>query len=328
MRCFGSWIFAPFGSSGYNAGIMENGLLKEQEAEDQRYDRVSSWWVNNRENVKRAGYGLFIALDAVLLCVAAWAFTDGFFVSYQKERLAVAEMVAYGQADLHARSQAETAQALEPGDAVVLSGEGNTSDVYAPLTNPNKDWWAEFSYVFIADGVSTKPQQGFILPNQAGKPLIALGTTELKGVRAVSISLENIVWHRVDRHVTGEPDAWAKTRLALTVKDAAFKTDVPFGGKTIGQAAFTVINDSSYSYYRPSFVVLLRRGASVVGLNRTTIDALDTGASRDVAISWFGALPAVGSVEVIPDINIFDTNAYKALTGETTLDVRERVFTK
>lgn len=301
---------------------MANGFLKEEGSEDQRQYRLSLWWVNNREKLKAIGYGLFIAFDAAFLCFALWTFTDSFLISYGKERLAVAEMVAYGQSDLNARTLQSAAQPLLPGDAQVLAGDANVSDVYATLTNPNADWWAEFDYSFQSDANNTKVQRGFILPGEKEKPLLALATTELGGSRSATLVLANIVWHRVDKHVTGEYAAWAASHLALTVKNPAFVTNVPFAGKTVGQSTFTVTNASPYSYYNPAFVVLLLRGTSVVGVNRTVLQSLDAGQSQDVVIDWFGALPSAGAVSVIPEVNIFDPAAYKALTGGTSIDTR------
>lgn len=306
---------------------MENGFLKEEEKEDERAYRVSSWWVNHREQVRKVGYGCFVALDAVLVIFATWAFVDGFIVSYGRERLAVAEMVAYGQADLNSRSRAEAAQPLVQGDATVFVSDVGVADVYAPLTNPNLEWYATFTYVFHADALPTKPVTGFILPNET-KPIVVFATKDLGGARAAELVLSDVVWKRVDPHLTGEYAKWSADRLNLEITKPAFQTDVKLGTTTVGRASFTVVNKTAYSYYNPGFIILLKRGETVVGVSRTTLDTLDSGETRDVAVNWFGPLPAAGAVEVVPEINIFDLNAYKALSGETTTDTRNRVFVR
>jgi hypothetical protein len=53
---------------------------------------------------------------------------------------------------------------------------------------------------------------------------------------------------------------------------------------------------------------------------------LDSGEEIDVGVNWFGTLPSVSKVEVIPEINIFDIDTYKSLAGETTRDTRTRVL--
>ncbi len=308
---------------GYNAGTMANGFLKEEEQEYRRSYRFSLWWVNHREQIKGLAYALFIALDAGFLCFAIWTLADSFLISNSRERLAVAEMAAYGQSDLNAQTLAHAAQPLQPGDALVLAGQGTVADAYAPLTNPNADWWATFDYAFQSDaGTATKPQHGFILPGEKEKPLLALATPDLGGAHAATLVLSNTVWHRVDAHVTGDYATWSASHLAFAITNPAFVTNVPFAGKTVGQTTFTVTNDSSYSYYNPAFDVLLMRGSSVVGVNRTVLESLDSGATQQVAIDWFGALPAAGSVSVVPDVNIFDPAVYKMLPDGTTIDTR------
>jgi hypothetical protein len=140
------------------AWLFNSGFLKEEEHEFKRFYRLSSWWVNNRGRVHQAGLGLFFAFDFALVAFAGWTFLDGFAVSYARERLAVAEMVAYGQGDLHAQTVAGAAQPLEPGSVTVLALEDGAVDAYAPLVNPNQDWWAEITYTFrsgmIDDGIA------------------------------------------------------------------------------------------------------------------------------------------------------------------------------
>lgn len=306
---------------------MENGFLKEEEQEFKRFYRLSSWWVNNRSRLWQAALGVFFVLDFALVAFAGWTFLDSFAVSYAQERLAVAEMVAYGQEDLNARTRAEAAAPLEPGATTVLGLEDGAVDAYAPVVNPNQDWWAEITYVFRAGEATTPSKTTFILPGKE-KHLAAFNTKELAGARTAELEIQETVWRRVDRHITKDPATWLEDRLSMEIKDAAFRTDIPLEGKTIGRASFTVKNTTAYSYYDVPFVILLRRGSSVVGINGTSIASLDAGATQEVSVNWFGALPSVSTVEVVLDLNPFDLETYKPLTGETTEDTRSRVFVR
>ena len=298
-------------------------LEKEDHREDIHYRR-SLWWVTHRELVKAVGYILFVTLDVMLICVGVWSLTNAFLISYDQDQAQVAAMVSsQGQADLNAQTVANAAKPLLPGTVQIFADENNTVDVYAPLSNPNADWWAEFDYVFSTGSDATDQLHGFILPGQQNKPILALAATHLSGAVTASLTLQNVVWHRVDNHVTGDYATWAAPRLMFTITNASFNTTVPFAGKTIGQSTFTIDNAGSFSYYNPVFDVLLMRGSTVVGVSRTTLESIDAGASQHVSISWFGALPAVGGVDVEPDINIFDPSVYKPLTGGTSIDARE-----
>ena len=144
--------------------------------------------------------------------------------------------------------------------------------------------------------------------------------------RTPALELTEIEWHRVDHHVVGDYTIWSADRLDLDVRDVAFTSDLAVDSQTIGRVSFVVTNNTAYSYYDPAFFILLKRGPSVVGVNRTTLSSLDSGETREVAVNWFGTLPSVGSVEVVPEINLFDLDVYKPLAGETTTDTRTRVF--
>ncbi len=306
---------------------MENGFLKEEEQEFKRFYRLSSWWVENRARVRQAGLGLFFAVDFALVAFAGWTFLDSFAVSYARERLAVAEMVAYGQEDLNARTRAEAAVPLDVGSVTVLPLGDGASDVHVPLVNSNTDWWAEVTYAFRAGENVTPSKTTFVLPGRE-KHLVAYNVKELGGGRSAELDIQDVRWRRVDRHMTGDPSVWLEDRLGMAIENPTFQTDIPLDGKTIGRASFTVKNTTAFSYYDVPFTVLLRRGSSVVGVNGTTLVSLDAGASQEVALNWFGALPAAGTVEVVLDLNPFDVGVYKPLAGETTTDTRTRVFVR
>lgn len=302
---------------------MTNGMLLPEEKEFQRQYRFSSWWVNNRTRLKKIGFGTFIAVDALLLLSAAYGLLDGFVLSEPKERRAVLEMVAYGQPDLHAYTDATAAKDLDPGPVTVIAGGQGKDDFYAAVENPNADWWAEYRYQFTWDGGETPIQSSFVLPGQS-QPAPAFSVSVASPPRAPKLILSDIFWHRVDHHVTGDEAAWQEDRTDFLVENVAFSTEQLTD--TFGRVTFDVTNRTAYSYYDPAFIILLMRGSTVVGVNKTTLSSLDSGEKQTVVVNWFGTLPSVGNVQVIPVVNPFDLLAYKPLVGETPTDTRTRVF--
>jgi hypothetical protein len=304
---------------------MANGFLKPEEKEFTRQYKFQMWWIGHREMLKKIGYGVFIAFDAVLLLFALWAFIDGFLVSYDREQAAVARLVLSGQDDLRSYSAATAAEPLETEVVTVLALEGGRYDLASTVTNPNADWYAMFSYAFRVGGESVASGESFVLPG-AEKPLLALAVTSEVPLSGVELELGDVRWRRVDRHQTGVYESWAAARLNLEITDVQYATDVKLDTQTIGRVTFTVNNKTAFSYYDPMFLILLKRGESVVGVSATTLNSLDSGETREVVVNWFGALPAASRVEVVPDINIFDLSVYKPLSGETTSDTRARVL--
>lgn len=303
---------------------MANGeVLLEVEKEYKKQYRLSSWWIEHRDGLKKLGLILFACVDGIFLLVAGWAFIDAYAVSYTDEQRAVLELAAYGQSDLRAYSVATAAEVLDIGSATAVVSTAGKYDLYATVTNPNDDWWAEFTYAFSSSVGETDSGTGFILPGEE-KPFVAYAVESAAAPRSASLTISDVVWHRVDHHVTGDLDQWMTDRLNFTVENAIFER-VDLDGETIGRVTFTVTNDSAYSYYEPAFTVTLLRGSSVVGVTGTTLTDLDAGEQQEVAINWFGTMPNASKAEVAVSVNPFDISSYKPLEGETTEDTRTRV---
>jgi hypothetical protein len=228
---------------------------------------------------------------------------------------------------LNAYTQANAAQDLEVGDGRVISIGNNRYDFYTTIQNLNDDWWAEFTYSFLMDDGATDSRTGFILPS-AEKPIAELAIESLSPIQSVSLVIEDVRWHRVDHHAVPDYPTWANDRIHFVVSTSSFEKETRFDGQTFGRTSFTIENDTAYSYYDVGVFVLLLRGSSVVGVNRTTLTSLESGVESMVTVNWFGTLPSVSEVQIIPELNIFDLEVYKPLQGESTRDTRTRVFTR
>ncbi|HBK34615.1 MAG: hypothetical protein UU08_C0004G0013 [Candidatus Uhrbacteria bacterium GW2011_GWE2_40_58] len=293
-------------------------LLLEQEKEYEREYRLSLWWVEHRVFLRRVGYGLFIAFDIFLLFFVVWSYLDAFVVSYDKEQYAVAEMVAYGQEDLHAYTTSEAAKNLETSSVRVFSLGDSKYDFYTTVINPNWDWWAEFDYRF-ASGDQEETGTSFILPGEE-KPVTALSVASSNPLHFAEVEIENIHWHRLDHLVVGNYPDWFEDRFRLVIEDEVFDPSFVLNEQTIGRISFTVTNEGAFSFYNPVFYVVLWRGTSVVGVTCTTLSSLEAGDSQEVVVNWFGLVPSTSKIEIIPEINIFDPDVYKSLEGKQSLD--------
>lgn len=303
----------------------EGGLLLEEGKEFRRFYRLSLWWVTHRSLLVRIGYGALIVVDALLLAFAVWHLSDAFAFSYGKEQRAIYEMVVRGQTDLNAYTRGNAARDLEQGEARVMSIGSGRYDLYATILNPNDDWWAKFEYVFESGGEEVARDAGFILPGEQ-KPVLSLALESDKPFPSVEFSIDNVEWHRIDHHIVSDYQTWSQDRLDLVVEDARFTTDMKLDGEMFGRLSFNVTNKTAFSYYDPVFYLILKRGSSVVGVSRTTLQELESEEETTVNVNWFGTLPLVSDVDVIPEVNIFDLDAYKPLEGERSVDTRTRVF--
>ncbi len=301
-------------------------VLLQSEQEDQKKYRRSKWWIEHRDGLRRLGLFLFACVDGLILLFVIWTFADAYLVSYADETQATLEMVAYGQTDLRSFSLSNAAKDLKTSTAIAVPSVEGKFDFYTTVTNPNNDWWAEFSYSFSSTAGETEPQHAYALPG-VEKPLVAYATVSSATPRSVSLEITDLVWHRIDHHDTGDVAVWTGDRLQMQVNDPVFDR-IEIEGETIGRVTFSLTNNSAFSYYDPTITVMLTRGPAVVGVTGTVLHSIDAGETQDISLNWFGTIPAVTQVEVFPDVNPFDIASYKPLQGESTEDTRTRVLTR
>lgn len=286
--------------------------LQEAEAQFTRFYKISLWWVNNKEKLKKIAYGLVIAVEAVFMSFILWTMIDSFLISYEREQRAVGEMVAFGQQELNAYTVARAAKPLEYGGVSVLATGSGRYDLYISVNNSNPEWWADIVYKFTSASWETEEQRGFILPGEE-KPIIVFAQSSESVPRSVSFEMLEVNWHRVDRHAVGPYETWYQDRMSFDIRDITVLKDVEIDTKMIGRVSFTIENRGAYSFYDPDFIILLKRGASVVGVNSITLSSLEAGEIQNVAVNWFDPMPSSSKVEILPNINLFDDNIYKTL---------------
>jgi hypothetical protein len=295
--------------------MTNGGLLQQEEKEFRSFYKRSMWWVEHRDQLKKIGIGILIAFDAVLILFALWVYVDVFLLTSGKIERATAEMVVYNQADLRAFSVEHAADDLITKEVDVFPLGDNRYDLYTTLANPNDDWYATFRYAFVIGSTETDEQTGFILPSEE-KPIVYLAYEAESRPTNARLALREIQWKRVDPHVISDYERWRNDRLGFEITNPAFSTELQIDAKEIGRATFEVKNATAFSYWEPAFYVLLMRGSAVAGVTRTTIDRFESGDAREVSVSWFGTLPAVSRVEIVPEINLFDPDVYMPLSGE------------
>lgn len=300
----------------------QNFLLQEEKSFRQQY-RLSLWLVEHRAFLKRLGLSVLATFDSILLLFVFWTMIDSFAIAYADEQQAVAEMVAYGQGDLHGYTKAASASPLVPSEARLFPLGNERYDFYVSLANENTAWWAEFDYRFTFPAGETPVLSSFILPGQK-KPVVALAVDVQSPIQTVVFELVNARWHHVDARVIDDYPQWEQEHLAFEITDTSFSQEAGFDNQRFGETTFTVLNRTAYSYLDPVFYVLLKRGSSVVGVSRVVLSELSAGEQKNVTLHWFGTLPSVSTIEVIPDIHLFDPRVYREPKGKPSIDTRTR----
>lgn len=222
--------------------------------------------------------------------------------------------IAQNAGDLRDASLARAADPLVLGDVRVLVRDAGSYDVYATVENANNEWYVTFDYSFT--DVDAAPQRATVMPGETAY-VLALGIEAAARPSGAQLKIEHEVWTRVDRHTVPDTAEFLVAHSNFALSEAAYAVDVALEKDTVGRSVFTLTNNTAYSYYDPEFVVLLKRGGTVVGVNTVTVPKLKAGESREVSVHWFGTAPTSASVEAVPSINYFDEETYMDPEGES-----------
>lgn len=283
-----------------NGGFESAGAATEKEL------RWSQWWVDHKEQVKKAGLGVFIAVDTLMLGFGLWGFVDWLAFGGLREEQMIRQMTSsdYG------RFTSLALEEIQIGAPIVLSGGVGKIDILAPVENRNDAFWAELEYRYLVGGTEQPLRKAFVLPGQT-KYLSELGASSSSGA-SVELRIEKRVWHRVDLQGAASAAAFAETRLNIRAANPSYAPSDPLATVPSSSATFTLVNESAFGYYDVQLLVLLYRGDTVVGVNQAKVETLAAGEKKRMEIFWYQLLPQVTKVEVVPDINIYDPYAYRS----------------
>lgn len=265
----------------------------------------SLWWVDHREQIRKIGIALFVALDAILIGIGLWGFTDWLAFGGLNEEQAVRQMTssAYGQ------FAALSLEEVQIGAPIVLPGTTGKIDILVPVENRNARYWTELHYRLVVGGTELPLRTAFVLPGQS-RYLAELSASTEHG-SSVELKVERRLWHRAITAGDLDQQAFAETRLNIQGENAVYKQADPQATSPSSSASFTLVNHTAFNFYDVGVLVLLYRGDAIVGVNRIQADQLQSGDRKPMEIFWYQALPQVTKVVVAPELNIYDPSVYR-----------------
>jgi len=271
--------------------------------------KMGYWWVTHKVQVRRAFSVFMVFFDLALVGFGAFGFLDYYFGTGVQEQLHLSQ-ISRLYSDYGGLRQLMAPVDLTIETVNVLPAGDGAFDIVAKIVNRNPKQWAEFDFQFVSGGPLGQVSHDFVLPGTF-KYIHLLDLKSASRPGTPEVQFTNLAWHRVNAHVIG-PDfpGWARERLNLTISDVEFKPPDPKDQLTISRATFKVKNFTGYGYRRIGFFVSLIGNGALSGVNYVTISDLRPGDVRQVDASWFSAVPSVSSVEVVPDVNIFDDLVY------------------
>ena len=272
--------------------------------------QAANWWVRNKLRVLFWARVVLITANVLVWGYTFWGLVDSYALSYPRESRLTLD-IANNQSILD-RIEQDRPRNVGTSQVLVFPTTENRSDIMVDLENPNDQWWVEFTYRFNVSGEQTPVHQGFILP-ASQTSLTELGwKPKAKGGRSAQLVTENIRWHRVNpSEVEQNYDEFIRKRFGgVSVQHVHYDLAAPTGGGTLSRTTFDIVNAGAYGYWSIDYVIKLKRGNTVVAVNRVNIRELKPGETRPVELYWFDKIASVSKTEIIPIINLLDPGVY------------------
>ncbi|MDP3793855.1 MAG: hypothetical protein Q8R07_03830, partial [Candidatus Uhrbacteria bacterium] len=186
--------------------------------------KLASWWVRHRPGLHRLGYGTLIVLNIVFWSFILWSVLDTYVISYPRESRITQTIVQHGLNPEGLQSSAP--QSIQTSEVLAFSSTENRQDFLILATNPNSNWWVDFTYRFMVDGEPTPARRGYLLP-QSQRYLTELGWKGKGAGRSGQFQVSDMAWHRLKPElVERNYSSFLAKRSQITFDAIAYKNDL------------------------------------------------------------------------------------------------------
>ena len=256
----------------------------------------------NKERVIKIAYGLWITINVLLVLLFVYLL----IVFFQSIRFEKQNIFSFANRSIAWYDPTLASKTKEPKILSVQAIEGGRKafKLIAEILNENGEWvvW-DMSYHFVADGVPTNSQKGFLLP---GKNYLISPVSSSRKPASIQLVQENMVWKRLS--------SYDQTTIRMANFDITnAKTSVsPKTG--FNSVSFTVKNDSPFNFWKNNFLVIAKRGGKIIDFGAVALTDFNGMEKRDVELQ-IGKINLVSTdLEVIPRTNLFDDRIYRPVT--------------
>jgi hypothetical protein len=259
------------------------------------------WFVKNKRY-------LFLGLIGVLILISVIFYSKFFYNLY--------DYIRYTPEERKAREELSTVS-VNPGTnrgaSDLQQGQLNSFfsnsayDFVVTIKNPNNNFFAHISYCFLDGETELSCSSNVVFPEE-NKYLISLANKLERKPANLKFILKSIVWERIDTKKYGDWKNYYQDRSNFDISQVNFNVDL--SGSNANNLSFSIKNNSAYNYWELPLAIVLFNGNTVVGVNTYVLFELMSKESRDINFSWPGLAAGVSRAEVIPNLNILDSNNY------------------
>ena len=269
--------------------------------------KLGYWFITHQVLLKKILTGILMGIAGVFWIYALAGFVDWAFVRGPKERENLKTILQI-KVDTSALI-AISAQDISFTEPTIFAGGIGQYDMLVQAKNSNENWWAEFKYRFVGEGLDGDWLKGFILPNET-KYIANLGVQRAFRPRNVRFETDNFKYHRINPHEIPDYTKWEGERLNIAISGKSFDPYAIRNNKNIASLAFKASNNSAYDFWSVGFYAFLYRGEQLVAVNYLSTTEFLSGEEKDLQMQFYEGLPTITKYEIVPNLNIFDPDIY------------------
>lgn len=266
------------------------------------------WYLENKKKLLLTTYIVLGIIGFVTWFIFFKTFAYYIFIGMKEDQKMINEMVTNPGISREKVLQI-SAQPIQIKSAEVILNSNGTYDIVARIYNGNKNYYSNFSSSFVLGNEVFGPIKSFILPEE--EKMIFLLNQELSR-RPSSVDLDIVnSWGKIDRHKIRDWDNYKNDFIDFTVSDKVFYSSRESNlteKVNLSVVEFNIRNNSAYSYYNVPLDILLYSRGQLVSVNKYSVDRFLSGETRKVNVTWSGVVPRADEIEVIPYVNIMDSN--------------------
>jgi len=260
---------------------------------------IAYWYVTHKLLLKNILIAFLIVLDFCVIAFNVYLLVLNLSLNQKSYQANLVSLISTNPSYAISR-QAILPKPIQVGQITTYPDMKNY-DIVAEISNPNDKWLATFDYQFKIGQNLTEKRSGFIFPSEQKK---VLDLAVESGNAASELIISNTQWQKEIDFAT-----IYKEKFKFNVSDIKF---IPGSELGIGQqgsvsrATFTVANDTAYSYKNVDFILWLEASGQITAVNLANSGEFLAGQTKQLESTFFQRLPRITSVEVVPEVNIFD----------------------
>ncbi len=264
------------------------------------------WWLLNRQKVGKVSLYIVLAISILYFFYEIISLSV-LLVTMSKYNTTV-HSTAVPQIQYNSfAKQFPLSEVVVENPTVVPAGEG-AYDFVSRIGNPNERWGARRIDYRIESNEQVL-QQGVVslLPGEQKRILILgyKGTAPLSTARVV---VTDVSWIFINPHSKPHEATFDISNVQYIPGENITNDLGQF--VTRSYVTFDVQNTSPFALKNVTFNVLLMNGATIVGVNRVTVDELGTTKKHQASVSWFQEFIDIDRVIVEPFFDVFDENNF------------------